>query len=442
MKEICSSSSTNVAPLGWRHRNFRLPFLVEAMFPQQSNALSKDSFFSPTEHSDLRVIFGSGSLDLIGAEAKLLGKKVLLVTDKGIVAAGHVDRALDSLKKAGLEVTVFDESIENPTSSSINKCRDVAHSFATDLLIGFGGGSSMDTAKGCNFVLTNGGQMKDYWGVGKATRDMLPFIAVPTTAGTGSECQSFALISDDSTHRKMACGDPKALAKVALLDPSLTVSQPLSVTACTGIDAFAHALESAVTSKRNEFSARHSRLAFTLLAENLQRVLLDPHDLNARGAVLLGASHAGAAIEQSMLGAAHSMANPLTANRDVVHGQAVGVCLPAVIRFNSNSSDILEIYADLSRVAGFVSQDAKAESALNGLLAVVEELLTLSGFPMNLEQHGFTVDDIPQLAKEASEQWTAGFNPRSLTIEDFEKLYASLFAGTACAEVAIESSSN
>ena len=181
----------------------------------------------------------------------------------------------------------------------------------------------MDTAKGCNFVLTNGGEMKDYWGVGKATKDMLPFIAVPTTAGTGSECQSFALISDDSTHMKMACGDRKALAKVALLDPELTISQPPSVTSCTGIDAIAHALEAAVTLKRNDFSARHSRMAFTLLTDNLQKVLLEPDDLDARGAVLLGASHAGAAIEQSMLGAAHSMANPLTANRGVVHGQAV-----------------------------------------------------------------------------------------------------------------------
>ena len=412
------------------------------MFSEQFSSLAKEPFFSTGEDSELRVIFGSGAIDCIGEEAKAFGRKVLLVTDKGIVAAGHVDRALAVLHDAGLEVAVFDESIENPTSSSVNNCKNIAQSFGADLLIGFGGGSSMDTAKGCNFVLTNGGEMKDYWGVGKADKDMLPFLAVPTTAGTGSECQSFALISDDSTHRKMACGDPKALAKVALLDPDLTISQPLSVTSCTGIDAIAHALEAAVTLKRNEFSARHSRMALMLLAENLQKVLLGPNDKDARGAVLLGASHAGAAIEQSMLGASHSMANPLTANRGVVHGQAVGLCLPAVIRFNSKLSDILEIYAELSRGVGFVSQDADAETALNRLIIFVEELLALAGFPKNLEQHGFTFDDIPNLAKEASEQWTAGFNPRPVSGQDFAKLYASLFAGTACAEVAFESSSN
>src|SRR5688500_11190930 len=113
----------------------------------------------------------------------------------------------------------------------------------------------MDTAKGCNFILTNGGRMHDYWGVGKATKPMLPLIAIPTTAGTGSECQSAALITDPATHQKMACLDPKAAARVAILDPLLTVSQPVSVTACTGVDAIAHALETAVTKKRNPLSA-------------------------------------------------------------------------------------------------------------------------------------------------------------------------------------------
>src|SRR5204863_6489877 len=121
-------------------------------------------------------------------------------------------------------------------------------------LIGLGGGSSMDTAKGSNFILSNGGAMRDYWGVGKATKPMLPLIAVPTTAGTGSECQCAALIADEVTHQKMACLDPKALPRIAILDPALTISQPPRVTACTGIDAIAHAVETAVTKKRNPFS--------------------------------------------------------------------------------------------------------------------------------------------------------------------------------------------
>ena len=173
----------------------------------------------------------------------------------------------------------------------------------------------MDTAKGCNFLLTNGGRMEDYWGVGKATRPMLPLIAIPTTAGTGSECQSFALITHPQTHVKMACGDPKAAARVAILDPELTLTQPPAVAAATGMDALSHAVETAVTRRRNPISQMLSREAFRLCARGLQaglRAIRDGH-CDARGDVLLGAALAGMAIENSMLGAAHAAANPLTA---------------------------------------------------------------------------------------------------------------------------------
>lgn len=290
----------------------------------------------------------------------------------------------------------------------------------------------MDTAKGCNFVFTNGGSMKDYWGTGKATEPMLPLIAVPTTAGTGSECQSFALISDDETHRKMACGDPKALPCVAILDPDLTVSQPPSVTSCTGIDALAHALEAAVTKERNETSSRHARLAFLLVQANLETVFSNPQDLEARGKVLLGASHAGAAIENSMLGAAHSMANPLTASRGVVHGQAVGIALPVVMRFNAELPAIRSIYAGLARDADLVSEGSSDTAAAESCIVRVENLLVAAGFPATLNDLGFSAEDVSALASEAAEQWTAGFNPRSVGVEDFEKLFASILAESAC----------
>jgi alcohol dehydrogenase len=152
--------------------------------------------------------------------------------------------------------------------------------------------------------------MRDYWGVGKANKPMLPLLAVPTTAGTGSECQSFALIADEKTHQKMACGDPKAAPSVAILDPLLTLRQPRSVAACTGIDAIAHAVETAVTKKRNELSWLYSREAFRLTISNLEHVLQRPDNLESRAAMQLGAAYAGTAIENSMLGAVHSAANP------------------------------------------------------------------------------------------------------------------------------------
>src|SRR6185369_17132304 len=191
----------------------------------------------------------------------------------GIVAAGHANRVREFLQAAHLHVTVFDQARENPTTKCVDSCVATAKSASIDTIIGLGGGSAMDTAKGSNFILTNGGVMQDYWGVGKATKPMLPLIAIPTTAGTGSECQSAALIADEKTHQKMACLDPKAAARIAILDPELTISQPPGVTACTGVDALAHALETAATRKRTALSAAFSGEAFSLCFTSLLRVL-------------------------------------------------------------------------------------------------------------------------------------------------------------------------
>jgi alcohol dehydrogenase len=283
----------------------------------------------------------------------------------------------------------------------------------------------MDTAKGCNFLLTNGGQMKDYWGVGKATKPMLPLIAIPTTAGTGSECQSAALIADEQTHQKMACLDPKAAARVALLDPALTVSMPPRVTACTGIDAIAHALETAVTRKRTALSAMYSREAFKLTLGSLEQVLREPLDVEARGRMLLGAAFGGTAIENSMLGAAHSAANPLTAHFNVIHGQAVGMLLPAVVRFNAQDRGALLAYAELAGAAG-LAHDGPV-SACDALVARLERLLNVAGMPRTLGECGVVRAAIPMLAEEAARQWTAGFNPRRVTVEDFVRLYEEAF---------------
>ena len=265
---------------------------------------------------------------------ELGARRVLVVSDPGVVGAGHTSLGIASLERAGLEAHLFDGVVENPTTDNVEAGTALARRIRPELIVGFGGGSSMDCAKGINFLYTGGGRMQDYWGTGKANKPMLPMIAIPTTAGTGSETQSFALISDAATHVKMACGDKKATFRVALLDPQLTVTQPQRVTALTGIDAVAHALETYVCRVRNPASLAFSREAWLLLADNLPRVLEDPTDLAARGGMQLGACFAGLAIENSMLGAAHALANPLTTNYGIPHGHAVGLALPHVIRFN------------------------------------------------------------------------------------------------------------
>lgn len=379
-----------------------------------------------------RIVFGPNAIDRIGKLARdLSGSHVLLVTDLGIVKAGHVDRARESLESASLQVFVFDAVRENPTAHDVDRCVDAAREFGANILIGLGGGSSMDTAKGCNFLLTNGGRMKDYWGVGKAAKPMLPLIAVPTTAGTGSECQSFALIADEETHIKMACGDPKAAPRIAILDPVLTVSQPLGVTACTGIDAIAHAVETAVTKKRNAISWLYSREAFRLLIANFERVLAYPHDLEARAAMLLGAAFAGTAIENSMLGAAHSMANPLTAHVGTIHGQAVGMMLPHVVRFNAELREAASAYRELAISAGLAERAASSSDAVDALVRALESCLVAAGFPPNLAGAGVHESLVGTMADEAATQWTATFNPRPIAAAEFNNLYRAAYEGAA-----------
>jgi len=375
-----------------------------------------------------RIVFGVNAVERVGDLAREIGaKNVLLVTDPGIVAAGHAARVRSVLASAGLEVTFYDRVRENPTTQCIDACVAVAKAAGIDTIVGLGGGSSMDTAKGCNFLLTNGGRMQDYWGVGKAIKPMLPLIAIPTTAGTGSECQSAALIVDDQTHQKMACLDPKAAARIAILDPTLTLSQPARVTACTGIDALAHALETAVTKRRNPISAMFSREAFKLCITAFPEVLLTPKNLAARGRMLLGAAMAGLAIENSMLGAAHAAANPLTAHYGVVHGQAVGVMLPAVIRFNAADPESGRAYAELaSGTDAHCANDGQAHTC-EELVARVDALLGLAQLPRSLAECGVERNAVEMLAEEAARQWTATFNPRPVTKEDFAKLYEETF---------------
>lgn len=348
---------------------------------------------------------------------------MLLVTDAGLAAAGHERHSQRVLEAAGVRVTVYDEVHANPTTEDVDHCLKVAQSADVNLIVGLGGGSSMDCAKGCNFLLTNGGRMEDYWGVGKARHAMLPMIAVPTTAGTGSEAQSFALIAQADSHMKMACGDKKAACRIAVLDPQLTLSMPDTVTAATGVDAIAHAVETYVTKPRNAVSQLFSRKAWQLLSRSFARVLKHPNDLDARGDMLLGAHFAGAAIENSMLGATHALANPLSAHFDTTHGVAIGIMLPHVVRFNSEFVDPL--YADLVSDASRAAPEFVPETGTAGerLAECLTRLVRQSGLPTRLSQTKFDPDLIPTLAEEAAKQWTGTFNPRPVSIPEFEQLY-------------------
>ena len=365
-----------------------------------------------------RVVFGEGAIARLGELARELSfDRTLLVADRGLVASGHVAEAVEPLRAAGVEVFEFHDFESNPDTRMIEAGRAFAAPLRVDSIIGLGGGSSLDCAKGVNFVLTNGGTMKDYWGYGKAMRPLLPMIGVPTTAGTGSEAQSYALISDAETHVKMACGDPSASFRVALLDPALTVSQPPAVTATAGFDAVSHAVETFVTTRRNPLSEMYSREAWRLLEANYERVLAAPQDVEARAAMLLGSHFAGAAIERSMLGATHACANPLTQSYGTEHGAAVALLLPHVVRWNGEQ--VGERYRDLWRAAhprGDVDEVCE-------LAARLEELSAAGGLPRRLGEEGVPAGDLAGLAEEAARQWTGRFNPRAFDAAAALRIY-------------------
>ncbi|MDB4508480.1 iron-containing alcohol dehydrogenase [Akkermansiaceae bacterium] len=339
---------------------------------------------------------GAGSLAEL---AENVTGKPLIVTDPGIVAAGHLARVQTLLDN----VVIYDKVRENPTESDVAACAEFARSVNPDVIIGLGGGSSMDTAKGALFLLSGGGKMSDYQGRGNLDpeAEMLPFIAIPTTAGTGSECQSYAVLSRDGSHEKMACGDPRALAKVVILDPDLTQSMPLGVARLTALDALSHALESAVCTKSTTESRELSFAAFRKIEPVIEAILKGEATTAQRGEMLMGAALAGQAIEASMLGAAHATANPLTAHFDIVHGRAVLTMLPTIMRWNSEV--VGETYAELKK----------------GLIPWVESLRDLA----ELTSVEVPAEMIPQLAAKASKQWTGQFNPRPLSEEDIMAVY-------------------
>jgi alcohol dehydrogenase len=368
-----------------------------------------------------RIVSGRGSIERLGAISSELGfRRTLLVADPGMETAGYVSRVSKLLTDSGVEVSLFNDFGVNPDSTVIERGRAFAQSINPDSIIGLGGGSSLDCAKGINFVLTNGGNITDYVGYHITRQSLLPMVGIPTTAGTGSEVQSYAVLAEAGTHKKIACGTPSAAFRVAILDPELTLSQPREVTATSGFDAIAHAVETFVSTRRTPFSEILSREAWRLLEANYEVVLNSPNNLPARETMQFGACLAGIAIENSMLGATHACANPLTAHYGTIHGAALAMLLPTVVRWNSIASE--DRYAELSEVAKL-----QGRNSAEALARRLEQLAECGGLRQKLRGNGIEKVDLPILAGEASEQWTGRFNPRPFDYQGALEVYQSAY---------------
>jgi len=358
-----------------------------------------------------RVVFGAGEFARLGEIARELGgTRCLVVADPGIVNAGYAPEAMRSLKARRMTVHEFHDFQANPTSAMAEAGGAYASPLSIDLIVAVGGGSALDCAKAINFLLSNGGRMRDYWGYGKATRPMLPMIAVPTTAGTGSEAQTSATLVDSETGARMSCGDGKGSYRVAILDPKLTTTQPLALAAATGYDALSHALETLVTTRQTALSECFSRSAWRLISSAFELIVRNPADLEARGAMLLGAHFGGLAIENSNLGAAHACAYPLTDKFGLSHGAAVASVLAQVVEWNSE-----------------VARERYNELFPGDLPARLRELAEMAGLPATLRDAGIPEEALPRLAEEAAKQWTGKFNPQHFDAAAALEIYQAAY---------------
>lgn len=381
-----------------------------------------NTFFSPN-----KVILGNGTVAQAGEEAGKLGaKKALIVTDAGVVKAGLVQGLEESLKAQKINFGVYSQVKAEPEARIVDECVKAVCADGYDIIIGIGGGSSLDVAKGAAIMATNEGKIVDYSGTDLIPLRGLPKILIPTTAGTGSEVTRAIIITDDSDNSKKAVFSDFALPDVAIIDPLLTLSMPLAVTADTGIDALVHAVETYVSVKATPFSDVLAIEAINLIAENLPVAYVRGDNIEARFNMSLAATLAGMAFTSGGLGAVHALAYPLDTEFHLSHGRSNAVMLPYVVDYNKIGS--LSKYADIAEVMGEdmegLSEYEAAESLVSCLFRLIEDV----AIPTRLSDYGVSRDDIPRLVAGGMKQKRLFVpNPRNLTEEDVNNIYESAF---------------
>ncbi|MFV3413450.1 iron-containing alcohol dehydrogenase [Pseudomonas nitroreducens] len=375
-----------------------------------------------------QILCESGSAARLGELCRERGaQRVLIVTDPGITRLNMLDGVLPGFSMAGVAVEVFDQVLADPPESIVRDAAEQARRMAAQLVVGFGGGSSMDVAKLVALLAhpqaTQG--LKDVFGVGNARGPRLPLIQVPTTAGTGSEVTPIAIVTTGET-TKMGVVSPHLLPDLAVLDAELTLGLPPAVTAATGIDAMVHAIE-AYTSKlkKNPLSDLLAREALRLLALNLDEAVHNGRNREARQAMLLGACLAGQAFANAPVAAVHALAYPLGGHFHIPHGLSNALVLPEVIRFNAPNASPL--YAELAPL--LLGQRLRSDTdRTEQFIAELADLSPRSGLPSRLRDAGVPEDSLPRLAADAMlQQRLLVNNPREVSESDALAIYRAAF---------------
>jgi alcohol dehydrogenase len=373
-----------------------------------------------------RAVFGVGKLSSLGEEAAALGKRALVVSDKQLSASAVFKKALESLHAAGVEAVVFNEVIPNPPDTIVYQGVQKYQQAGCDMLVAAGGGSSIDTAKAIGAIVSNGGTVKDMLDADSVKNPLPPFIAIPTTAGTGSEVTIFSVITDSATHEKLILFSANLLPRVAILDPEITLGLPPAVTAGTGMDALTHAIEAYTTAIANPISDAVACGGIELIGKFIRRAYHDGSDLEARAGMLLGSHMAGIAFSNADLGSVHTLGETLGGFYDLPHGVTMAVFLPYVMEYSLDAAS--EKYA---RIAALLGEDVHGLSDLDAAKKAVEHVKVLNRelkIP-TLEALGVKPESFAQMAKACKSHVCDPLNPKPIDEETYLKLYAMAFKG-------------
>ncbi len=372
-----------------------------------------------------KITFGKGALDKIPeAVSGMKVTKAFIVSGPHLNKTGLVDLVASKLKEAGIESESFTETEGNPSTGTVEKAATKFASSGADMIVAFGGGSPLDVAKAVAILGKYGGSITDYEGVGKVPGPVVPMLAIPTTAGTGSEVTSFSVITDHSRDYKLTVGSRYLLPEAVILDPILIATVPEKTAAYCGVDAMVHALESYISLASSPFSDMCALKALELIGKNIRAYVADRGNVAAAEGMLLGSLFAGIAFSHARLGDVHAMSHPVSAFFDVPHGLANAVILPTVVEYNAveDCGKYYEIYKRVAQIA--VSCDVFTPSMLVNELRALNESL---GIPNSLKKVGVDERKFDVMADDAMKSGNIAVNPRKTTKDDIIKLYKAAY---------------
>ncbi len=369
-----------------------------------------------------RIVFGVGAADQAGKHAQEIGKhRALIVTDPGLVKAGLAGTLADRLKVDGFETEIFDGVEPNPTDKNAAAGAAQLKAFGDAVVIALGGGSSMDCAKAIALLARNDGHPREYSYGCKPKQPGAPVIAIPTTAGTGSETNLVGVITDTEQNRKLYVAHPSVQPRIAVLDPKLTLGLPAFPTATCGFDVITHAIEAYTSRAANPYADGVALQALKMAWTHLPRAIADGADLEARSQMLLASAMAAIAFNVVGLGAAHGTGHPISARFHTAHGQTLATMLPHVMRFNLETRTTK--YAEIAAAIGVARPGAADAENAKACIAAVEGLVQKIGLRKSLRDLGVASKDLAQLAEDALQDMTMRTNPRKVAAEEAQAMF-------------------